>query len=247
MTSTAERGGAAPREATLAAKPAPITLDLGKTAILVVDMQNDFGAKGGIFERAGIDISAIQRVVAPTRKVIEAGRAAGVKVVYLKMGFRPDLSDMGAEDAPTRVHHKALGAGKKVQAPNGQPSALLVRDTWNTEILPELTPKPGDTVLWKHRYSGFYGTELDALLKRAGVKSLVVTGCTTSVCVESTVRDAMFRDYSCVLLADCMAEPIGTHEASLTVMQRLFAWVSDSAEFLRALEPVAAGGAARSS
>lgn len=236
------------RQLTIDAKPQPISFDPADSAILVIDMQNDFGAKGGIFERAGVDISGIQRAVAPTQRVIAAGRAAGVKIVYLKMGFRSDLSDLGDADAPNRIRHLFFGVGKDVQSPNGKPSRLLVRDTWNTEILPELAPKPGDIVLWKHRFSGFYETELDTLLKRAGVRTLIVTGCTTSVCVESTVRDAMFRDYSCVLLADCMAEPIGggsCHQASLLAMQTLFAWVSDTAEFVRALEPVGEASAAQ--
>jgi ureidoacrylate peracid hydrolase len=118
----------------------------------------------------------------------------------------------------------------------------LVRDTWNTDILPDLAPKAEDIVLYKHRFSGFYQTELDAILKRLGVKYLIITGCTTSVCVESTIRDAMFRDYSCVLLADCTGEPIGhdsprsNHEASLLVIQTLFGWVSGSDEIVRAFE-----------
>lgn len=96
--------------------------------------------------------------------------------------------------------------------------------------------------MYKTRYSGFYGTQLDSVLKERAVKWLFITGCTTSVCVESTLRDAMFRDYSCVLLADCTAEPIGqdfartNHEASLLVIQTLFGWVSDSAEVIRALD-----------
>ena len=111
-----------------------------------------------------------------------------------------------------------------------------------------MKPQAGDIVLYKHRFSGFYQTNLDAILKQLGIKFLIVTGCTTSVCVESTVRDAMFRDYSCVLLADCMGEPIGyglprsNHEASLLVIQTLFGWVSDSEEFIKGLEvrPIAA-------
>jgi len=97
-------------------------------------------------------------------------------------------------------------------------------------------------VLYKHRYSGFYETDLDALLKSFGITRLIFTGCTTSICVESTIRDAMFRDYSCVLLADCTAEPIGqglsrsNHDASLFVLQVQFGWVSRSADFLTALE-----------
>jgi ureidoacrylate peracid hydrolase len=238
---TTKQGAAMKASAiTIAAKPQPIEVDLAKTAVLVVDMQNDFGAEGGIFERSGIDISPIQRAVAPIQNVLAAAREAGVPIIFLKMGFRPDLSDLGPENAPFHAHHRGFAPGTSVQAPNGQPSRVLVRDTWNTEILPELAPKNSDTVVWKHRYSGFYETELDSVLKRLGVISLIVTGCTTSVCVESTVRDAMFRDYFCVLLGDCMAEPVGTHDASLALMQARFAWVTESKHFLLALQTAAA-------
>ncbi len=243
---TNQRPNGGGRLVTIEAKPGPIGVDLARTAIVVVDMQNDFGAKGGLFDRAGIDISMIQRAVEPTAKVLAAGRAAGVRVIYLKMGFKPDLSDLGSDDSPNRVRHLMLGVGKSVTAPNGKESRVLVRDTWNTDILPELTPKTGDTVLYKHRFSGFYETELDAILKKMGIKYLIFTGCTTSVCVESTIRDAMFRDYSCVLLADCTGEPIGNdlprsnHDASLLTIQTLFGWVSGSPDFIRALEALPA-------
>jgi ureidoacrylate peracid hydrolase len=100
--------------------------------------------------------------------------------------------------------------------------------------------------VYKHRFSGFFETDLDAILKRSGVKYLVVTGCTTSICVESTIRDAMFRDYSCVLLKDCTAEPIGhdlarsNHDASLLNIQTSFGWVSGSDDFIRAIKPTTA-------
>ena len=117
----------------------------------------------------------------------------------------------------------------------------MIRDTWNTDIVSELQPQSDDIVIWESRYSGFYQTELDSVLKRLNAKYLVFTGCTTSVCVESTVRDAMFRDYSCVLLEDCMGEPIGNdlprsnHEASLLTMETLFGWVSKSTAVLKCL------------
>jgi ureidoacrylate peracid hydrolase len=230
------------RRITLNAKPEPIAMDTAATAVMVIDMQNDFGAKGGLFDRAGLDISMIQRAVAPTAKVLAAARSAGIKVIYLNMGFRPDLSDLGAPDSPNRVRHLMFGAGKNLRAPDGTESRILIRDTWNTAVLPELEPRDGEIAIYKHRFSGFYETDLDAVLKKSGVRSLIVTGCTTSVCVESTVRDAMFRDYRCILLGDCMGEPIGNdlprsnHEASLLVIQTLFGWVSDSREFQRALE-----------
>jgi len=230
------------RSVTLSAKPAPISLDLAKTVVMVVDMQNDFGSKGGMFDRAGFDISIVQRAVPPTAKVLAAARSAGVKIVYLKMGFRPDLSDMGAPDSPNWIGHRAVGVGTAVRAPNGAESRILVRDTWNTEIVDELRPEPSDIVLYKHRFSGFFQTDLDNRLKRMGTRAIIFTGCTTSVCVESTVRDAMFRDYSPVLLADCSGEVVGydlprsNHEASLFLIQERFGRVSTSEEFVKTLQ-----------
>ena len=127
-----------------------------------------------------------------------------------------------------------------VTAPDGRESRILIRDTWSREILDELKPQEGDTVVYKTRYSGFYGTDLDSILKTRGIKSLIVTGATTCVCVDSTIRDAMFRDYTCVLLEDCTGEPIGSestrsnHEAALLTIQT-FGWVSTSAELIEAL------------
>ena len=230
------------RIVTVDAKPERLAIDITKTAVIVVDMQNDFGSKGGMFDHAGLDISMIQRAVGPTAKVLSSARQAGLKIVFLKMGFHPDLSDLGAADSPNRMRHLRLGVGETVHAPDGTESRILIRDSWNTDIVPELKPQAGESVLYKHRFSGFYQTDLDEILKNLGIKYLIVTGCTTSVCVESTVRDAMFRDYSCVLLADCMGEPIGyglprsNHEASLLVIQTLFGWVSDSNEFIKTLD-----------
>ena len=228
---------------TIDAKPEPIAIDAAKTAVIVVDMQNDFGSEGGMFQRAGIDISMIQAAVAPTAKVLTSARKEGIKIIYLKMAFKPDLSDAGSSDSVNLVRHlKFMKVGAKVKSPNGADSRILIRHTWNTDILSELTPKPEDTVLYKNRFSGFYQTELDSILKRMGVKYLIFTGCTTSICVESTIRDAMFRDYLPVLLADCTGEPIGyglprsNHEASLLLIQTLFGWVSNSNDFIKGLE-----------
>jgi ureidoacrylate peracid hydrolase len=210
------------------AKPETITIDITKTAVIVVDMQNDFGSKGGMFDRAGIDLSTIQRAIGPTARVLAAARKTGMRIIYLKMAFLPDLSDMGMVDSPNwRVHSHIMHVGTKVTAPNGAESRILIRDTWNTDIVNELKPEPTDTVIYKSRFSGFYQTDLDTRLKAFGIKYLIVTGCTTSVCVESTIRDAMFRDYSPILLEDCTGEPVGSglprsnHEASLFLIQLL--------------------------
>lgn len=235
----AQRG--AGREVTIDAKPEPIKIDTATTAVIVVDMQNDFGSQGGMFELAGIDISGIQKAVPTTARALDVARQAGIKVFYLKMAYLPDLSDLGTEDSPNRVRHLKLGVGQHVTAPDGSPSRVLIRDTWNSAIVDELAPHEGDVVLYKTRFSGFYKTELDERLRALGVRHLIVTGCTTSICVESTVRDAMFRDYRCLLLSDCMSEPIGNtlvrsnHEASLLSTEVLLGWVSDSETFVSAL------------
>jgi ureidoacrylate peracid hydrolase len=230
------------------AKPEPIAIDTAKTAVIVVDMQNDFGTKGGMLDMGGIDISGIQKTIDPTATVLASARQAGLKIIYLKMGFHPDLSDLGSEGSPNRVHHLRSGVGKSIHAPDGRESRILIRDTWNTDIVPKLKPQTDDFVIYKHRFSGFYQTELDAILKQLGAKYLIITGCTTSICVESTIRDAFFRDYSCVLLRDCTDEPTGhgfprsNYEATLFLVQGGFGWVSASYEFTKALkaQPIAA-------
>jgi ureidoacrylate peracid hydrolase len=224
------------------ARPEPLAIDPGSTAVIVVDMQNDFGAQGGMFARAGIPIVDIAIVVEPIAQVLAAARRAGMKVIYLTMQFEPDLSNAGAPNSPNFLKHKAMGVGEVVAAPDGRESRTLVKGTWGTEILSELTPEVNDIVVAKHRYSGFFETELDTILRQYGIDSLVFTGCTTSVCVDSTLRDAFYRDYRCLLLSDCTSEPIGSglarsnHEASLLVIETLFGWVSDSAALLRALQ-----------
>src|SRR6516225_8675088 len=163
----------------LDAKPEAIMLDPAMTAVIVVDMQNDFGSKGGMFDRAGIDISGIQKAVGPAVKVLASAR---------KMGYKPDLSDLGAPNSVNRVRHLRLGVGEKITAPDGNESRILIRDTWNTDIVPELQPQAGDDVVYKTRFSGFFETELDARLKKLGVTHLSVwiqpseTRCSGTTC-----------------------------------------------------------------
>lgn len=225
------------------ARPGPIKVEVTNTAVIVVDMENDFGSNGGMFDKAGINISMIQKVVPPTARVIEAARQAGIKIIYLKMGYSEDLSDIGKEGSKNRIGHlQFMHVGDTMTAPNGSKGRILIRDTWGTEIVSELKPQSDDIVIYKTRFSGFYQTSLDSILKKLNITYLIVTGCTTSVCVESTVRDAMFRDYSSIVLEDCTAEPIGydlpksNHEASLLVIQSVLGWVSNSNEFIKALK-----------
>ena len=215
LTSTPNRNTEG-RMARIDAKPDPIVIDMGKAVVIVVDMQNDFGSQGGLMQRAGFDLSMIRAAIPPTVRALSAARAAGLKVIYLKMAFRPDMSDAGPLDSPNHVRHVKFGAGTSVRAPNGTDSRILIRDTWNTDIVTELAPKAGDVVLYKHRFSGFYETDLDASLKRSGAKYLIFTGWTMSNCVESTIRDAMFRNYSCVLLlADAIERAASAERAKI--------------------------------
>jgi len=226
----------------ITAAPEPLTIDPKETAVIVVDMQNDFLSEGGMFARAGADIAPGRTTIEPTARVLEAARRAGMKVIYLKMEFQTDLSDAGNEDAPNLIRHLAFGVGQAVSAPDGTNSRVLIKDTWNTEVVPELAPQPNDIVMSKHRYSGFFETELDSVLRESSVRNIIFIGVTTSVCVESTLRDAFFRDYKCLLLSDCVAEPIGNnlarsnHGATLLVVQMLFGWVTDSAAVLDAMK-----------
>ncbi len=128
---------------TVEARPEPITIDRARTAALVVDMQNDFGAKGGMFDRAGIDISITRSAIEPTTRALASVRRAGIPVVYLKHGHRPDLSDLGAPDSPHRIKHLPMAVGAAVTTPDGRESRVLIRDTWNTDILDELNRTDG--------------------------------------------------------------------------------------------------------
>jgi ureidoacrylate peracid hydrolase len=231
-------------EVRIDARPAPVVIDPVTCAVMVVDMQNDFASEGGMFDRAGIDISPVRKIVEPTRSLIDVARGAGVQICYLKMAFRADLSDAGHPHSPTWIKHIPFNAGASVESPDGRQSRILIRDTWNTDIIPELTPQPGDMVMYKHRYTGFHGTELEAELRSRGTGTIIFVGATTSVCVESTVRDAMARDFHCIVVEDCVAEPIGydlertNHDATLLTLQLLFASIADASAVISALASV---------
>jgi Isochorismatase family len=124
------------RSVVVDASPERLAIDLRTTAVIVVDMQNDFGAEGGMFARAGIPIAGIESVVDPIANVLRAARRAGMQVIYLAMQFDPELSNAGARDSPNFMKHKQLGVGDIVLTPDGRESRTLVEGTWGTEILP---------------------------------------------------------------------------------------------------------------
>jgi ureidoacrylate peracid hydrolase len=227
------------RQVDVDAKPEPISIDLGETALLVIDMQNDFGAKGGMFDLAGIDLSAIRSTIKPTAQILAIARSQGVPVIYVKEALSSDLSDAGPLHSPFARMSKRLQMGLEITAPTGELSRVHIDGCWNTDIIPELAPRTDELVITKRRWSAFHNTELDERLRAIGTRYLIVTGCTTSVCIESTIRDAAMRDYACLLPADCTAQPAtrgvpSTHEASLQSITRSFGWVTTSQDVLRA-------------
>jgi len=124
----------------LDARPEPVPIEPQRTALLVIDMQNDFGSVGGMFDLAGLDISGIAAAAGATRPVLSAAREAGIPIVYVKMEHAPDLSDVGPFDGPHWIKHIPMRVGDTVTAPDGSEGRILVSGTWNTEILDELTP-----------------------------------------------------------------------------------------------------------
>jgi ureidoacrylate peracid hydrolase len=224
-------------------KPDSINVDIERKAVIVVDMENDFCSKGGLMDKFGIDLSVIQNIISPTKAFLASARKAAIPIIYLKMGYKPDLSDLGAKELAIRERFYGI-VGDTIASPNGAIGRLLIRDTWNTDIISEIKPQTNDIVIYKTRFSGFYQTQLDSILKSKNIKFLIIVGCTTSVCVESTVRDAMFRDYFSIVLEDCTAEPDGfdlarsNHEASLFIIQSELGWVSNSREFIKVFSSV---------
>ncbi|WP_199742222.1 cysteine hydrolase family protein [Streptomyces triticirhizae] len=222
---------------TVVGRPEPFVLRPSRAAVVVVDMQNDFVSPGGAVEASGADVSAVAATVEPIARVLTAARRQGLRVVYLQHGYRPDLSDLGSELSKNRLIHLAARVGQPVSAPDGTEGRVLVHDTWNTRIVDRLAPLAGDLVVRKSRFSGFHNTTLDDQLRQLGIEDLIMTGCTTSICVESTIRDAMFRDYRPLLLTDCVAEPQGRnyHDATVGLVESSLGWTAESTALLDAM------------
>jgi ureidoacrylate peracid hydrolase len=219
----------------LDAKPEPIDVDLEKSAIVVVDMQNAFASKGGMLDIAGVDLSDAPRVVRAIRALLDAARPAGIPVVFLQMGYKPDLSNSGGPNSPN--WHKELAMHLMHVKPELK-GKLLTEGTWDFAIVDELAPKPGDLVIIKTRYSGFAGTTLDSVLRMRGIQYLFFTGIATNVCVESTLRHAFFLDYWPILLADgtMPAGERSVQEATLFNVESFFGWTMNSQELMKNLQ-----------
>jgi ureidoacrylate peracid hydrolase len=215
----------------LQARPEPVDVDLQKSAIVVVDMQNAFASQGGLLDLAGADISGAALVVQTIGRILDTARRTRIPVVYLQMGYQPDLSDSGGPESPN--WHKELA----IRMMNCRPELsgkLVTLGTWDFAIVDELQPQPDDVVIVKKRYSGFARTPLDSELQVRGIRYLFFTGIATNVCVESTLRDAFFLDYWPILITDATmaAGPPGMQDATLFNIENYFGWTIPSAEFL---------------
>ena len=192
-------------------------VDPAHAALLVVDMQRDFCTPGGAFDKLGVDLSMYPAMVPRLARLIDGARAAGVPVFYIQMtGLPGRISDSPAQIRfNLRLH---LGSDGVVEPLDYTPDG-----SEGQQIIPELAPRDGDVVVKKYRSSAFWGTNLDLLLRANGIKTCIVSGCTTEGCVESTARDAMFGDYYVVVPEDCVAsDDRAQHDASLLLMRHRF-------------------------
>ncbi len=222
--------------AILKARPQDVEIDLARTAFIVVDMQNAYAKKGGMLDLgAGIDESRTNPVIAANQRLLSAARAAGVQVFYLQFGYKPDLSDAGGPLSPNIRKQMAIRMIKERPADREK---LIIEGTWGWEIIDELKPEPDDLVVRKARYSGFAGTTLENQLNGLDIRHILFTGVATNVCVESTAREAYFREFWPILIEDAMDHtgPDFTRQATLYNFESKFGWVTKTDDVLDMME-----------
>jgi ureidoacrylate peracid hydrolase len=225
---------------TIEAEPRPIFVDPARTVVLVVDMQNAFVHKGGYFDLAGLDITPVQRIIEPCQKIIHMARTTGIKIIYLQMGWSPDLSDKGPADAPNSMKSRVFSMMK--QHPEWK-DKFYIYGTWGAEIIQELKPHEGDVIVKKQKHDGFIGTNLDIILRTLGAKYLFFVGAATNICVESTLRHAFSLDYFPILVSDAVSQMGSsiTQDATILNVQSTFGWVTNVKEVLHAMGPIKNG------
>ncbi|MFT3852878.1 MAG: isochorismatase family cysteine hydrolase [Ilumatobacteraceae bacterium] len=203
-----------PRPVTVAAEPRPIVVDLTRTAVVIVDMQNDFCHPDGWLASIGVDVTPARQPIAPLAAALPALRTAGALIVWLNWGTRPDRANL-----PPGVLHvydpDGIGVGIGSTAPTGAP--VLERGSWGAALVDELTVEPGDVAVDKHRMSGFWDTELDSVLRTRDVATVVLAGVNADQCVLATLIDAACAGYDVVMTTDASATTSPTYCWDATV------------------------------
>ncbi|WP_346245872.1 pyrimidine utilization protein B [Sphingomonas rustica] len=214
----------------LGARPEAVRVLPSETAVVVIDMQNAYASPGGYVDQAGFDISGAAGTIGRIATVLETARKAGIQIVYLQNGWDPDYVEAGGPGSPNWHKSNAL---KTMRARPELAGTLLARGSWDYALVDALAPQPGDITLHKTRYSAFFNSQLDSVLRARGIRTIVFVGIATNVCVESTLRDGFHLEYFGVMLEDATHHlgPPEMQAASVYNIEKFFGWVSSSADF----------------
>ncbi|WP_329172471.1 cysteine hydrolase family protein [Streptomyces sp. NBC_01477] len=229
------RPALAARPAPLRTEPAPVVLDLSRTALIVIDLQNDFCTPGGALDIAGIDVTLLAGAVEHSARAVTAARAAGVPVVWLTWGNRPDRANL-----PPGVAHvfdpEGTGHGIGFRIP-GTDSRILTSGSWGADLAAPLTVEPGDIRVDKYRMSGFWDTPLDSVLRNLRVDTLLFAGINSDQCVYATLVDGACAGYDVVMLTDASAttSPSYCHDAAVFNTRQCFGFTTTTPDLLDAL------------
>lgn len=224
-----------PRPVRIDAQPQGITIDLARSMLVVVDMQNDFCHPEGWFGQKGISVKPMRKPIAVLQQLLPAWRAASGRVLWLNWGVRPDRLNLPAS-VLFKGKRSAGGVGYAERSPDDRGRSVVAGD-WGAAVVDELVTAPADITVFKHRLSGFWDNELDSLLRQQGITTLLYAGVNTDRCVFSTLQDAGFLGYDNVLLTDACSTPSPAHvtRAIHFLVQQLHGFNATSASLLASL------------